>query len=122
MYAELTIQRHSFSVKNVQRLATKRVHEIYDLSYEERLKYLDLPILNDIDGYAETLSSCKIVHNGNCIDPSAFFSYLKYYIHQRLKIYIAKRVTNIRLYLFIELSNPVAKLVLKLTIQILLTI
>ena len=101
-------------IEKVQRRATKLIHEIKDLTYNERLKYLGLPSLKARRIRGDLIQCYKIFSNTDDLDISDFFK-LSHYDRTRNstnKIFIEHCSTNIRKFSF---SNRIAPLWNKLT-------
>ena len=62
-------------LEKVQRRATKLIDELKDLSYEERLKELNLTTIKTRYLYADLLETFKIVRGFEDINPSTFFTF-----------------------------------------------
>lgn len=68
-------KRQSIAVENVQRRATKIVDTLHNLSYEERLRRLQLPSLKYRRVRGDLIQIYKIVHKIDNINSSKFFKY-----------------------------------------------
>ena len=60
-------------VEKIQRRATRLVHSLRQLSYEERLKYLNLPSLAYRRHRADMIQIYKIIHSLDDLHPSKLF-------------------------------------------------
>ena len=55
-------KRQSKNLENVQRKATKILKEIKNLSYEERLKFLNLPSIKYRQTRSDIMQTFRIIH------------------------------------------------------------
>ena len=68
------LKRQSVAVERVQRRATKILKECKELSYAERLKYLQLPSLKSRRLRNDLIEVFKIYHKYNNVDFDLFFT------------------------------------------------
>ena len=97
-------KRQSIKIENVQRRATRLLPELTDMSYDERLKQLDLSSLKYRRKRGDLIQLYKLVHKIDNIDSLKFFSYSKTINTRgdRYKIFIDRCITNLRLNSFIR--------------------
>ena len=97
-------KRQSIKIENVQRRATRLLPELLDMSYDERLKQLDLSSLKYRRKRGDLIQLYKLVHKIDNIDSLKFFSYSKTINTRgdRYKIFIDRCITNLRLNSFIR--------------------
>ena len=97
-------KRQSICVENVQRRATRLIVGLHGMTYEERLKYLDLPSLKFRRLRGDLIQLYKLVHGFDNLDPAKFFKYssIKFTRGDRYKIYMSRYKTRIRQNSFIQ--------------------
>jgi hypothetical protein len=109
--------RQSADIEGVQRRATKLIYDIKELSYEERLKFLNLPSLKARRVRGDLIQTYKIFNKVDDIDTACFFDFPITNITRNSTDKIQKKHynTNLRKYSF---SNRVIDLWNKLTTNI----
>ena len=97
-------KRQSVCVENVQRRATKRIKGMYDMTYEERLRFLDLPSLKFRRLRGDLIQLYKLVHCIDDLKPITFFNYSKttFTRGDKYKIYMTRCRTMVRQNSFIH--------------------
>ena len=94
-------------IENVQRRASKPVHELNDLSYEERLKKLDMPTLAYRRLRGDMIEVFKMLTNNSGYDQSVTTNLLTREGHNRtrghaLKLKMNKSRTSLRKHFFTQ--------------------
>ena len=94
-------------IENVQRRASKRVHELKDLSYEERLKKFDMPTLAYRRLRGDMIEVFKMLTNNSGYDQSVTTNLLTREGHNRtrghaLKLKMNKSRTSLRKHFFTQ--------------------
>ena len=84
-------------IEKVQRRATRQVKSLQHLSYEDRLKYLNLPSLNYRRHRCDMIQIFKMVHGLDELDPSHFFEIVSESRTRGHKYKIAKKKFNSKL-------------------------
>ena len=101
------LKRQSSAIEKVQRRATKILHFLKEMNYEERLKVLKLPSLKSRRLRGDLILTYKILNNSVDINTNMFFTSPALNITRKStnKIFIKYSRTNIRKFSF---SNRVA--------------
>ena len=93
-------KRQSVALENVQRRATRLLSMLkyHNMSYEERLKYLNLPSLKYRRKRGDLIQLYKLVHSIDNIECGKFFNYshVKYTRGDKFKILIKSSSTSVR--------------------------
>ena len=109
--------RQSKMIENVQRRATRLLTECKNMSYEERLKFLQLHSLKGRRVRGDLIQVYKIVNGMDKLSVETFFSFPQDSITRNAegKIFVKHRNTNIRGFCF---SNRIVKLWNKIPLEI----
>ena len=100
------LKRQSILIEKVQRRATKLLKECQNLTYTERLKYLNLHSLKGRRVRGDLIQTFKIINRLEDINPNTFFTFVQSNTrNQEAKIYVKQCRTNKRKFFY---SNRVA--------------
>ena len=96
----------SVKIENVQRRATKLIPDLINLSYQERLKYLNIPSLKYRRKRGDLIQIFKIVHGIDNISTSLFFTFSQNSNTRgdKYKIFVNRYQSNIRQHTLIRRS------------------
>jgi len=97
-------KRQSICIENVQRRATRLLNHINDMSYDERLKYLNLPSLKYRRLRGDLIQMYKLVHKIDDFESLDFFTFsnITFTRGDKFKIYIERCQTTLRQHYFVH--------------------
>ena len=92
------LKRQSVAIEKVQRRSTRILKECKGMTYEERLRYLELPSLKHRRIRNDMIETFKIFHQYNHVDFDNFFtmSTIDKTRNQEGKLFLSRSNTNIR--------------------------
>ena len=90
-------KKDMIAIENVQRLATKLVTSVKNLSYPERLRKLGLPSLEYRRERADLVEVYKIMHNIDKIDKDKLFAFPTYTVTRGHQFKLAKKQHRLKI-------------------------
>ena len=97
-------KRQSICIENVQRRATRLLNDINDMSYDERLKYLNLPSLKYRRLRGDLIQMYKLVHKIYDFESVNIFTFsnIAFTRGDKYKIFIERCQTTLRQHYFVH--------------------